>query len=272
MATIVTKKLRLDKNNIENYCDAKNVSFNVAGHAWRKWLNGSSDGYIILKDTGKSELFPTSTARPFKADSTISASRSAGTCVVDLQFAGTEVHSEFFTSTSHHSKTKENITNSAVTNSTQATEIKWHVYGKNGDIQRGELIELTLYFNEYSAQALIGDSSNGIKSVSVSNFTPYYGDIITFDVELAQGATFDGWYNDPACTNLVSTDAVYSVGPTADITLYAKAIKQEGPSGIYLKQNSIYTQANNIWKKENGLWIKSDKMVIDTTKKYRIIK
>lgn len=223
MATVVTKKLRLDKNNIENYCDAKNVSFNVAGYAWRKWLNGSSDGYIILKDTGKSELFPTSTALPFKADSTISASRSAGTCVVDLQFAGTKVHEEYFTSTSQHSKTKENITQSAVTNSTQTTEIKWHVHGKNGDIQRGEFIELTLYFNKYNAQALIGDGANGIQSVSVSNFTPYYGDIITFDVKLAQGATFDGWYSDPACTNLVSTDAVYSVGPTADITLYAKA-------------------------------------------------
>ena len=109
MATVVTKKLRLDKNNIEKYCDAQNVSFNVSDHAWRKWLNGSSDGYIILKDAGKLELFPTSTARPFKADSTISASRSAGTCIVDLQFAGTKVHEEYFTSTSQHRKTKENI-------------------------------------------------------------------------------------------------------------------------------------------------------------------
>ena len=73
MATVVTKKLRLDKNNIENYCDAKNVSFNVSDHAWRKWLNGSSNGYIILKDAGKSELFQTRTAHPFKADSTIYA-------------------------------------------------------------------------------------------------------------------------------------------------------------------------------------------------------
>lgn len=223
MATVVTNKLRLDKNNIEKYCDAQNVSFNVSDHAWRKWLNGSSDGYIILKDAGKLELFPTSTARPFKADSTISASRSAGTCIVDLQFAGTKVHEEFFTSTSQHSKAKANITNSAITNSTRTTEIKWHVHGKNGDNQRGDLIELTLYFNKYNAQALIGDGANGIQSVSVSNFTPYYGDIITFDVKLAQGATFDGWYSDPACTNLVSTDAVYSVGPTTDITLYAKA-------------------------------------------------
>lgn len=223
MATVVTKKLSLDKNNIENYCDAKNVSFNVADHAWRKWLNGSSDGYIILKDNGKAELFPTSTAHPFKADSTMSASRSAGTCIVDLQFAGTKVHEESYTSGSQHSKSKENITDSAVINSTRATEIKWHVHGKNGDNQRGDLLELILYFNQYNAQALISDGATGIQSVSVSNLTPCYGDTITFSVELAQDVTFDGWYSDSACTQLVSTDQNYSVSPSSDITLYAKA-------------------------------------------------
>ena len=223
MATVVTKKLRLDKNNIENYCDAKNVSFNVSDHAWRKWLNGSSDGYIILKDNGKVELFPTSTAHPFKADSTISASRSAGTCIVDLQFAGTKVHEESYTSGSQHSKSKENITDSAVIDSTRATEIKWHVHGKNGDNQRGDLLELILYFNQYNAQALISDGATGIQSVSVSSLTPYYGDTITFSVKLAQDVTFDGWYSDSTCTQLVSTDTTYSVEPTADIVLYAKA-------------------------------------------------
>lgn len=223
MATVVTKKLRLDKNNIENYCDAKNVSFNVADHAWRKWLNGSSDGYIILKDNGKAELFPTSTAHPFKADSTMSASRSAGTCIVDLQFAGTKVHEESYTSGSQHSKSKENITDSAVINSTRATEIKWHVHGKNGDNQRGDLLELILYFNQYNAQALISDGATGIQSASVSNLTPCYGDTITFSVKLAQDVTFDGWYSDSACTQLVSTDQNYSVSPSSDITLYAKA-------------------------------------------------
>ena len=223
MATVVTKKLRLDKNNIENYCDAKNVSFNVADHAWRKWLNGSSDGYIILKDNGKTELFPTSTAHPFKADSTISASRSAGTCIVDLQFAGAKVHEESYTSGSQHSKSKKNITDSAVIDSTRATEIKWHVHGKNGDNQRGDLLELILYFNQYNAKALISDGTTGIQSASVSNLTPYYGDTITFSVKLAQDTTFDGWYSDSACTQLVSTDQNYSVSPSSDITLYAKA-------------------------------------------------
>ena len=223
MATIVTKKLHLDKNNIENYCDAKNVSFNVADHAWRKWLNGSSDGYIILKDNGKTELFPTSTAHPFKADSTMSASRSSGTCIVDLQFAGTKVHEESYTSGSQHSKSKENITDSAVIDSTRATEIKWHVHGKNGDNQRGDLLELILYFNQYNAQALISDGATGIQSVSVSSLTPYYGDTITFSAKLAQDVTFDGWYSDSTCTQLVSTDPTYSVEPTADMVLYAKA-------------------------------------------------
>ena len=223
MATIVTKKLSINEDNIENYCSADNVSFSVSGHAWRKWLNGSTDGYVILKDNGKSELYPTSTAHPFKADSTMSASRSAGTCTVDLQFAGTKVHEESYTSGSQTSKSKQNITDSAVTNSTRATEIKWHVYGKNGDNQRGDLIELTLYFNQYSAQALIGDGANGIQSVSVSNVSPYYGDTITFGIKMVQGATFDGWYSDSACTQLVSAETTYSMAPTADVTLYAKA-------------------------------------------------
>lgn len=223
MSNIVNKKLSIDKNNIEQYCDAQNVSFNVSDHAWRKWLNGSTDGYVILKSEGKAALYPTDTARPFKADSLISASRSAGTCTVDLQFAGTNVHSESYTSGTQKQKSKTDITDSAVTNSTKATEIKWHVYGKNGDNQRGDLIELTLYFNQYSAQALIGNGANGVQSVSVSNFAPYYGDTITFGVKLVQGATFDGWYSDSACTQLVSTDTTYSIAPTADVTLYAKA-------------------------------------------------
>lgn len=223
MSNIVTKKLSINKNNIEQYCDAQNVSFNVSDHAWRKWLNGSADGYVILKSDGKAVLYPTDTAHPFKADSLISASRSAGTCTVDLQFAGTNVHSESYTSGTQKQKSKTDITDSAVTNSTKATEIKWHVYGKNGDNQRGDLIELTLYFNQYSAQALIGNGANGVQSVSVSNFAPYYGDTITFGVKLVQGATFDGWYSDSACTQLVSTDTTYSIAPTADVTLYAKA-------------------------------------------------
>lgn len=223
MATVVSKKLSIDDSNIEQYCDAQNVSFNVSDHAWRKWLNGSTDGYIILKTEGKSVIYPTDTAKPIKADSTISASRSAGTCTVDLQFGGTEVHKESYSSGSQTSKSKSGITDAAVTNSTKATEIKWHVYGKNGDNQRGDLLELTLYFNQYSMSANIGTGATGVKSVSSSASVAYDGDTITFSAELYTGATWHGWYSDAACTNLVSSAQSYSVSPNADITLYAKA-------------------------------------------------
>lgn len=224
MPDIVTKKLSIDENNIKQYCEANNVSFSVSGHAWRKWLNGSANGYVILKTEGKAVVYPTDTAHPFKADSVISASRSAGGCTVDLQFSGTKVHEESYTSGTQEVKSKSDITDSVITNSTKATEIQWHVYGKNGDNQRGDLLELTLYFNQYSMSANIGTDANGIKTVSSSESVAYDGDTITFSAELYNGATWHGWYSDADCTNLVSSAQSYSVSPNADLTLYAKAI------------------------------------------------
>ena len=230
MATVVSKKLSIDKNNIEQYCDAQNVSFNVSDHAWRKWLNGSKNGYVILKPAGKNELYPTDTAHPFKADSLISASRSAGKCSVALQFAGTAVHSESFTTTTQREKSKTNIVNNAISNSTNATEIKWHVEGANGDNQRGDKIELTLYFNQYTMVPHIGTGVQGIKSVNVSTSTPYQGDTVTFSAELVKGVVWNGWYSDAACTNLVSGNRNYSFTASSDVTLYAKAT---APAAIY---------------------------------------
>lgn len=223
MSSIVSKKLSIDKNNIEQYCDAQNVSFNVADHAWRKWLNGSTNGYITLKNEGKAVIYPTDTAHPFKADSLISASRSAGTATVELLVGGTSVHSESFTSGTQKEKSKSDITDAAIANSTKATEIKWHVNGKNGDNQRGDLIELTLYFYQYAMSANIGTGINTVKSVTVSNAAPYHGDSTTFSATLIKGATWDGWYSDAACTSLVSADQNYTVTAGSDVTLYAKA-------------------------------------------------
>lgn len=230
MATVVTKKISINKSNIENYCEAQDVSFNVSDHAWRKWLNGNRHGYVILKPAGKNEIYPTDTAHPFKADSLISASRSAGTCKVDLQFAGTKVHEESFTTTTQREKSKTNIVNNAISNSTNATEIKWHIEGANGDNQRGDKIELTLYFNQYIMIPRIGTNVQGVKSVSVSTSTPYQGDTVTFSAELVKGVEWNGWYSDAACTNLVSGNHNYSFTASSDVTLYAKAT---APAAIY---------------------------------------
>lgn len=223
MSSIVSQKLSINKNNIEQYCDAQNMTFNVADHAWRKWLNGSSDGYITLKNEGKAVIYPTDTAHPFKADSLISASRSAGSCKVELLVGGTSVHSESYSSGSQTQKSKSGITDAVIANSTKATEIKWHVNGANGNNQRGDLIELTLYFYQYAMSANIGTNVNVVKSVTVSNAAPYHGDSTTFSATIIKGATWDGWYSDAACTSLVSTDQNYTITANSDVTLYAKA-------------------------------------------------
>ena len=79
---------------------------------------------------------------------------------------------------------------------------------------------ITAYFMQYSCIA--NKSGNGVKNVSVSNAEPYAGETVTFSAELYNGANFDGWYSDEACTQLVSSSLTYST-TAADLTLYAKA-------------------------------------------------
>ena len=222
MATVISKTLQLETHNVEQYCSANGLSLNAGGYAIRKWLNGSNSGYATLNNAAKNILYPTSTAHPFKLDSEIRGSRSAGSMTVNLEFGGTVVHSQSFTSTSLSTKRSTNITSSAVTSSTRNTQIRWNVKGKNGDNQRVAHVKLVLYFNQYTMSANKGAGANGVQSVSVSNSSPYQGDTVTFTATLKTGATFDGWYSDASCTQLVSTNQTYSTS-AADLTLYAKA-------------------------------------------------
>lgn len=223
MSTIVQKSLQLETDNVEQYCSADGLSLNRSGYAIMKYLNGSTSGYATLKDAAKNILYPTSTAHPFKIDSEIRGSRTAGSMTVVLQFGGTNIHSESYSSVSLSTKTSTNITNSAVTGSTRNTQIRWNVQGANGNAQRVAHVKLVLYFNQYTMSANKGTGANGIQSVSVSNSFPYQGDTVTFTPKLVNGATWGGWYSDAACTQLVSTEQNYSVSPSSDITLYAKA-------------------------------------------------
>lgn len=222
MSTIVQKSLQLEETNVEQYCSADGLSLNAGGYAIRKWLNGSNSGYATLNDTAKNVLYPTATSHPFKIDSEIRGSRSAGSMTVNLEFGGTVVHSESYTSTSLSTKTKTDITDSVVTDSSRNTQIRWNVKGANANTQRVAHVKLVLYFYQYAMSAGIGTNANGVQSVSVSNSAPYYGDTVTFTPKLVNGATWYGWYSDAECTNLVSTSQSYSVAAT-DLTLYAKA-------------------------------------------------
>lgn len=267
MATVVTKELNITVHNSKIYCVADHLDLADQTYAFKKYFNGSTDGYATLNNIAKNTIFPSAAARPFKADSEISCSRSGGTCIVALQFNGTDIHSESFTSITQQVKSKSGIVNAELTRSTRSTQIRWHVHGGNANSQRVKHAILKLYFNQYTMRA-IGD---GVSTATVSNTSPYQGDIVIFSAVVPSGATWFGWYSDPACTILVSTDQSYSVSPESDLTLYAKATKTKVGSGVYLKRSGSYSEAFSVYKKQNGVWSKIDKSSIDQTKKYKLI-
>ena len=267
MATVVTKELNITVHNSKIYCFADHLDLAEQTYAFKKYFNGSTDGYATLNDIAKNAIFPSAAARPFKADSEISCSRSGGTCIVALQFNGTDIHSESFTSINQQVKSKRGIVNAELTRSTRSTQIRWHVHGGNASSQRVKHVILKLYFNQYTMQA-IGD---GVATATVSNTSPYQGDSVIFSAVVPSDATWFGWYSDPACTILVSTDQSYSVSPESDLTLYAKATKTKVGSGVYLKRSGAYSEASSVYKKQNGVWSKIDKSSIDQTKKYKLI-
>lgn len=225
MAKVVQTTLQISESNVEQYCTADGLSLNTGGYAIRLYLNGHTQGSAILNNAAKEVLYPSATAHPFKIDSFIRANKSGGKMTISLQFDGTSVQSETGDwGSGLKNKTKEGISDPVVINSNRSTEIKWHIKGSS-TVSRFSIAstKLTFYFNQYEMRPLIGNNANGIQKVTVSNASPCYGDTVVFTPKLVQGATWVGWYSDAACTNLVSADQNYSVSPSSDITLYAKA-------------------------------------------------
>lgn len=252
MATVITKELNITIHNSSTYCTAVNCDLDKETYAFRKYLNGSTDGYATLNDAAKELLFPSGTAHPFKADSVISCSRSGGTCTVALQFGGTAVHTGNYTSITQQVRTSNGITNAAVTGSTKSTQIRWHIHGPNFSAQRVKYVDLKLYFNQYACAAnAVGD---GIASVGVDKAEAYDGDSVTFTATLKSGATFHGWFSDAACTQLLSTSRIYTTA-ASDLTLYAKATREVTGTGSYVKADGVWCEVEAVYKKINGVWV-----------------
>lgn len=225
MAKVLQTTLQISEANVEQYCTADGLSLNTGGYAIRLYMNGHTRGSAILNNAAKEVLYPSATAHPFKIDSFIRANKSGGSMTISLQFDGTSVQSETGDwGSGLKNKIKEGISDPVVINSNRSTEIKWHIKGSS-TVSRFSIAStrLTFYFNQYEMRPLVGNNANGIQKVTVSNASPCQGDTVIFTPKLVNGATWDGWYSDAACTNLVSADQNYSVSPSSDITLYAKA-------------------------------------------------
>lgn len=271
----VKRTLSITFNNVGEYMTADKCSIAVSSlgidMAVRIYMNGSTDGYATLKDNAKSKLYPTSAANPFKLDldAVSGVQMSNDVCYVALEFGGAsvkEIHPSIEGKTSF---SYPGMTDPLITNSTQATEIRWHLHANNRvNAVTVNSFTLALYFYQYACSA--NAAGDGIAATNVSNPAPYDGESATFTATLKPDATWVGWYSDAACTQLISTSLSYTVA-AADLTLYAKATLFEAGTDTYLKVNGAFVEAKAVYRKSNGSWSEVDKSVFEAGKKYHVI-
>lgn len=263
------RQLRIVYDNAKQYLTADNCAVGVESYGNGVVIKSTArSGYAIFNDAAKAVLFPNAKAHPVKADSRIAcgASTNNKNNYCSLEFGGAEVHKVLC---SAEVGEQDGLTSASITGATSATGIRYHLHINSVFVAGACSVgQLTLYFNRYACAATA--AGDGIVSAAVSDAEPWDGDNVTFTATLAEGATFDGWYSDAACTQRVSTSLSYTT-TAADLTLYAKATKAAAiGTGVYIKRAGAQVQATAVWRKANGLWVKAGKTAIEAGKNYRM--
>lgn len=249
---IEARTLSIPYGSATNYFTRSNLDADVALAGFnmplRLWLNTS--GTATYNSNAMNILYPNANAHPVKAHISTNLGvlgSAAGACY--LKFNNVTVGSSTGLTGGGsiiYRNIDTDLTNDAVINSNKSSSIVWNLtqastglltattLGSNGsasaetaaDTSPITKIELSLYFNKWTVQALIGEpetTANAITytSIEVSNSNPWDQDSITFTANLTSQGNFKGWYKDLACTELVSTANPYTTTATEDITLYA---------------------------------------------------
>lgn len=222
MATTKSFQLYINEDNVKQYFSTSGGALNGAaiGGKYITMRTSSTTARFTMNDAGRDVLFPSAAAIAHKVDvwaqaiATLNNSKNTINVAIAGQNAITteRIHTSLneYTGSVSGSFTKSN------------TSAVYVVKIANGFHAAGVRdTSITAYFTQYSCTAK--KSGNGVKNVSVSNTAPYEGETVTFSAGLYNGANFEGWYSDEACTQLVSSSLTYSTTPRADLTLYVKA-------------------------------------------------
>ncbi|MDD6828007.1 MAG: InlB B-repeat-containing protein [Oscillospiraceae bacterium] len=222
MATAKSFQLYINKDNVKQYFTTSGGALNGAsiGGKYITMRSSSATSTFTMNDAGRDALFPSADAKANKlevwAETIATLNNSKNTINVAVAGQNAITTENISTSLNGHTGSVEGIFAKA------STSVVYTIKIANGFHGAGVRdTSITAYFWQYSCAA--NAAGNGVKSVAVSNAEPYEGETVTFSAELKIGATFDGWYSDAACTQLVSTNQTYSTSAAADLTLYAKA-------------------------------------------------
>ena len=222
MATEKSFQLYINEDNVKQYFTTSGGALNGAaiGGKYITMRSSSNTATFTMNDAGRDVLFPSAAAKAHKieiwAQAIASLNNSKNTIKVAVAGANAITTQKIHTSLGEHTGS---VTGSFAKS---ATSVVYTIKVANAFHAAGVRdTSITAYFTQYSCAA--SKAGNGVKSVSVSNAGPYEGETVTFSAELYNGANFEGWYSDEACTQLVSSNLTYST-TAADLILYAKAI------------------------------------------------
>ena len=221
MATNKSFQLYINDSNVKQYFTTSGGALNGAsiGGKYITMRSSSATSTFTMNDAGRDVLFPSAEAKAYKveiwAQTIATLNNSKNTINVAVAGANAIATQQIKNSLSEHTG---NVTGSFAKS---VTSVVYTIKIANGFHGAGVRdTSITAYFQQYSCAA--NAAGNGVKSVAVSNTEPYEGETVTFSAELYNGATWNGWYSDAACTNLVSTEQIYTASAT-DLTLYANA-------------------------------------------------
>ena len=221
MATTKSFQLYINDDNVKQYFSTSGGALNGAaiGGKYITMRSSSTTATFTMNDAGRDVLFPSAAAKAHKieiwAQAIAALNNSKNTINVAVAGANAITTQKIHTSLGEHTGS---VTGSFAKS---ATSVVYTIKIANAFHAAGVRdTSITAHFTQYSCAA--SKAGNGVKNVSVSNAAPYAGETVTFSAELYNGANFDGWYSDEACTQLVSSNLTYST-TAADLTLYAKA-------------------------------------------------
>ena len=221
MATEKSFQLYINKDNVKHYFTASGGVLNGAQISTKyiTMRTSSTTATFTMNDAGRDVLFPSAAAIAHKIDvwaqaiATLNNSKNT----INVAIAGQNA----ITTERIHTSLNEytgSVSGSFTKSNTSAVYVIKILNGFHAAGVRDTSI--TAYFTQYFCAA--NKVGKGVKNISVSNAAPYEGETVTFSAELYNGANFEGWYSDEACTQLVSSNLTYST-TAADLTLYAKA-------------------------------------------------
>ena len=222
MATTKSFQLYINEDNVKHYFTTSGGALNGAaiGGKYITMRTSSTTATFTMNNAGRDVLFPSAAAIAHKVDvwaqTIASLNNSKNTINVAIAGQNAIATERIRTSLTEHTGS---VSGSFTKSNTSAVYVVKIANGFHAAGVRDTSI--TAYFTQYSCAA--NKIGNGVKSVSVSNAEPYEGETVTFSAELYNGASFDGWYSDEACTQLVSSNLTHSTTAAVDLAIYAKA-------------------------------------------------